>query len=83
MTRNPKLEEMPNLINESPFENWLYLIKPDNFTILDSLKDEQEYMAYILEIVEESICSFLGTSRIFKNLFQRKFQLSIRKENIQ
>ncbi len=55
MTRNPKLEEMPNLINESPFENWLYLIKPDNFTILDSLKDEQEYMAYILEIVEESI----------------------------
>jgi len=50
--RNDKLVTMPNPINSSPYENWLYLIELDNFADLDSLKDEWEYMAYILEVSE-------------------------------
>ncbi|MGY5853551.1 MAG: putative zinc-binding protein [Candidatus Thorarchaeota archaeon] len=53
--RNEKLATMPNLINDAPYENWLFLIKPDNFADLDSLKDAWEYMVYILEVSEVSI----------------------------
>ena len=62
---NDKLISMPNLINSAPYENWLYIIKPDNFADLDALKNEWDYMAYILELSEASICSLPRATRFY------------------
>jgi len=51
---NDKLEVTPNMINEDPYGNgWLCLFKPDSLDGVKSLRNAQQHMAHILELVDE------------------------------
>lgn len=40
---NERLDEAPDLLNESPFETWIFKIKPDNMADLDGLLTAEQY----------------------------------------
>ncbi|WP_062199577.1 glycine cleavage system protein GcvH [Massilibacterium senegalense] len=45
---NEELEDAPELVNESPYENgWMIEIKADNLTELDALLTAEQYEAFI------------------------------------
>ncbi len=47
---NKTLEDSPELVNESPYERgWLYLIRPDDLSELELLRDASDYMEYALD----------------------------------
>jgi len=53
---NKSLEDSPELINESPYERgWLYLIKPDDITELELLKDAPDYLKSAIQKANEEI----------------------------
>jgi glycine cleavage system H protein len=53
---NTSLEDNPEFINQSPYdEGWLYLIKPDDVDELDLLRDEVDYMTYALAKAKQEI----------------------------
>ncbi len=43
---NEDLEESPELLNESPYENWISIIEMNDDTELDKLMDENAYRAF-------------------------------------
>ena len=48
VARNERLEESPELVNESPYdEGWLILVKPSDPKELDRLMDAAAYEAYL------------------------------------
>lgn len=44
---NPKLELEPELINQNPYQTWLFKLKPDNQEDLQQLMDAVSYQAMI------------------------------------
>ncbi|MHA1780061.1 MAG: glycine cleavage system protein H [Candidatus Thorarchaeota archaeon] len=53
---NVSLEDSPEKINESPYDKgWLYLLRPDDLTELELLRDAADYLAYVLAKGKEEI----------------------------
>ncbi|MFO7837749.1 MAG: putative zinc-binding protein [Candidatus Thorarchaeota archaeon] len=53
---NGLLEDSPELVNESPYDKgWLYLIRPDDLTELELLRDTADYMEHALAKAKEEI----------------------------
>ena len=53
---NTSLEDNPEFINQSPYdEGWLYLIKPDDVDELDLLRGGVDYMTYALAKAKREI----------------------------
>lgn len=49
--KNSELEDKPELVNESPYENaWMLVIKPDNEDDLDGLMTGEEYYALLTDM---------------------------------
>ncbi len=46
---NEQLADEPELVNESPYEAWLFAIKADNLSELDHLLDAESYRQQIEE----------------------------------
>lgn len=40
---NEALNDSPELLNASPYENWIVAIEPDDLSELDALMDEEQY----------------------------------------
>ncbi len=54
--RNTSLESSPELINESPYERgWLYVIRPQDVTELELLKNATEYMRSAIDRARHTI----------------------------
>lgn len=42
---NSALDEDPDFINDDPYQNWIYKIRPDNVSDLDHLLSSEDYEA--------------------------------------
>lgn len=45
VARNEALADAPELVNQSPYEAWLFAVKPDDISELDRLLDVEGYRA--------------------------------------
>ncbi|QXP85304.1 glycine cleavage system protein GcvH [Methylococcus sp. ANG] len=45
VARNEALADAPELVNQSPYEAWLFAVKPDDISELDRLLDAEGYRA--------------------------------------
>jgi glycine cleavage system H protein len=53
---NGLLEDSPEFVNESPYDQgWLYLIEPDDLTELELLRDAGDYMSRALVEAKKEI----------------------------
>ena len=46
---NEELEDMPELVNEAPYESWFIAMEIDDLSKLDSLMDWEEYQKFCEE----------------------------------
>ena len=44
---NPALDKTPETINTDPYGSWMFKLKPDNATDIDSLMDATAYQAHV------------------------------------
>ncbi len=44
---NQQLQDAPDLLNESPYDTWIFKLKPDNATDFDALLDASAYQAQL------------------------------------
>jgi glycine cleavage system H protein len=49
VARNEALTDAPELVNQSPYESWLFAVKPDDISELDRLLDAEGYRAVVEE----------------------------------
>ena len=47
VARNEALTDAPELVNQSPYESWLFAVKPDDISELDRLLDAEGYRAVV------------------------------------
>lgn len=44
---NQQLQDAPDLLNESPYDTWIFKLKPDSATDFDALLDASAYQAQL------------------------------------